>query len=87
VNISRHILFMMVLLVWHYTTTCTGVGKAVAGEGRTVLAIRISWITRQWVLVFEQRHCLRFHNAVNSGRTCIYFGKLWLWYAAFWANS
>jgi hypothetical protein len=28
------------------------------------------------VLVFEQRHLLRFHNAVNSGRTCIYFGKL-----------
>jgi len=23
------------------------------------------------VLVFEQRHFLRFHNAVNSGRTCI----------------
>jgi hypothetical protein len=28
------------------------------------------------VLVFEQWHFLRFHNAVNSGRTCIYFGKL-----------
>jgi hypothetical protein len=28
------------------------------------------------VLVFEQRHFLRFHNADNSGRTCIYFGKL-----------
>jgi hypothetical protein len=28
------------------------------------------------VLVFEQHHFLRFHNAVNSGRTCIYFGKL-----------
>jgi hypothetical protein len=28
------------------------------------------------VLVFEQRHFLRFHKAVNSGRTCIYFGKL-----------
>jgi hypothetical protein len=24
------------------------------------------------VLVFEERHFLRFHNAVNSGRTCIY---------------
>jgi len=23
------------------------------------------------VLVFEQRHFLRFHNAVNGGRTCI----------------
>jgi len=22
--------------------------------------------------VFEERHFLRFHNAVNSGRTCIY---------------
>jgi hypothetical protein len=28
------------------------------------------------VLVFEQRHFLRFHNAANSGRMCIYFGKL-----------
>jgi hypothetical protein len=28
------------------------------------------------VLVFEKRHFLRFYNAVNSGRTCIYFGKL-----------
>jgi hypothetical protein len=28
------------------------------------------------VLVFEQRRFLRFHNAVNSERTCIYFGKL-----------
>ena len=26
--------------------------------------------------MFEKRHFLRFHNAVNSGRTCIYFGKL-----------
>jgi hypothetical protein len=26
--------------------------------------------------MFEQRHFLRFHNADNSGRTCIYFGKL-----------
>jgi hypothetical protein len=28
------------------------------------------------VLDFEQRHFLRFHNAVNSERICIYFGKL-----------
>ena len=34
-------------------------------RGEPVLAIRISWISRQWVLVFEQRLCLRFHNAVN----------------------
>ena len=26
--------------------------------------------------MFEQHNFLRFHNAVNSGRTCIYFGKL-----------
>jgi len=26
--------------------------------------------------VFEQRHFLRFHNAVNSEKTCIYFEKL-----------
>jgi len=25
--------------------------------------------------LFEQPHFLRFHNAVNSGRTRIYFGK------------
>jgi len=37
VNISRQMLFVMVLLVWHFTTTCTGVGKTVAGEGRTGL--------------------------------------------------
>jgi len=30
-------LFIMVLLVWRYTTTCAGVGKTVAGEGRTRL--------------------------------------------------
>jgi hypothetical protein len=30
-------LFIMVLLVLHYTTTCAGVGKIVAGEGRTGL--------------------------------------------------
>ena len=34
------------------------------------------FIIRVYMLVFEQRLCLRFHNAVNSGRTCIYFGKL-----------
>jgi len=33
VNISRQMLFIMILLVWHYTTTCAGVGKTVAGEG------------------------------------------------------
>jgi hypothetical protein len=37
VNISRQMLFIMVLLVWHYTTTCAEVGKTVAGEGRTGL--------------------------------------------------
>jgi hypothetical protein len=37
VNISRQMLFIIVLLVWHYTTTCAGVGKTVAGEGRTGL--------------------------------------------------
>ena len=36
-NISRQRLFIMFLLVWHYTTTCAGVGKTVAGEGRTGL--------------------------------------------------
>jgi hypothetical protein len=45
-------------------------------KGELVLSIRISWISRQWVLVFEQRQILRFYNVVNSGRTCIYFGKL-----------
>jgi len=30
-------LFIMVLLVWHFTTTCAGVGKTAAGEGRTGL--------------------------------------------------
>ena len=35
-NISRQMLFIMVLLVWHYTT-CAGVDNTVAGEGRTGL--------------------------------------------------
>ena len=35
-NISRQMLFIMVLLVSHYTT-CAGVGKTVAGEGGTGL--------------------------------------------------
>ena len=26
--------------------------------------------------MFERFYFLRFHNAVKSGRTCIYFGKL-----------
>jgi hypothetical protein len=26
--------------------------------------------------VFEKRNFLRFHNAVKSEKTCIYFGKL-----------
>jgi hypothetical protein len=30
-------LFIMVLLVLNYTTTCAGVGKAVAGEERNSL--------------------------------------------------
>jgi len=34
-NISRQMPFIMVLLVWHYTTTCAEVGKTAAGEGRT----------------------------------------------------
>ena len=45
-------------------------------RGEPVLSICISWICRQWVLGFEQRHFLRFNNAVNSGRMCIYFGTL-----------
>jgi hypothetical protein len=36
-NISRQMLFIMVLLVLHYTTTCAGVDKTVGGEGRTGL--------------------------------------------------
>ena len=32
-NITRQMLFIMVLLVWH----CAGIGKTVAGEGRTGL--------------------------------------------------
>ena len=59
-----------------YYYTCAGVGKTVAGEGRTGLGhpyqlnqSRVS--VGVWTTPF-----LRFHNAVNSGRTCIYFGKL-----------
>ena len=69
-------LFIMVVLVCHYTTTCAGVSKTVAGEGRTGLGhpyqLNQSTVSAGvWTTPF-----LRFHNAVNSGRTCIYFGKL-----------
>jgi len=37
VNKSCRMLFIMVLLVCHYTATCAGVGKTVTGEGRTGL--------------------------------------------------
>ena len=75
-NISRQMPFRMVLLVWHYTTTCAGVGKTVAGEGRTGLdhsyQLNMSTVSAGvWTTTF-----LRFHNAVKSGRTCIYFGKI-----------
>jgi len=66
----------MLLLVRHYTSTCAGVGKTVAGEGRTGFGHLYQLNQLTVVLVFEQRHYLSFHNAVNSGRTCIYFGKL-----------
>ena len=36
-------------------------------RGESVLVICISWISRRWVLVFEQCHFLCFHIAVNSG--------------------
>ena len=47
----------MVLLVWHYTTTCTGVGKTVAGEGRTGLGHpyqlnRSTVSTGVWTIVY-----------------------------------
>jgi hypothetical protein len=40
-------------------------------RGEPVLVIRISWISWQWMLVFEQCHFLCFHNAVNSGKIFI----------------
>jgi len=75
-NISRQMLFIMVLLVWHYTITCAEVGKTVAREGRTSLGnpyqLNQSTIgAGAWTTPF-----LRVHNAVNSERTCIYFVKL-----------
>ena len=75
-NISRQMLFIMVPLVWYFTTTCAGVGKTVTGEGRTGLEnpyqLNQSTVSAGvWTTPF-----LHFHNAVNSGRTCIYFGKL-----------
>ena len=36
-------------------------------RGEPVLAIRISWISRQWVLVFEQRHFWRDYVLLFGG--------------------
>jgi len=66
----------MVLLVWHYTTTCAGVGKTVAGKGRTGLGHPYQLNQSTVSAGFLTTPFLRSHNAVNSGRTCIYFGKL-----------
>jgi len=76
VNISRQMLFIIVLLVWHYTVTCAGVGKTVAGEGRTGLGHPYQLNQSTVSAGFWTTPSLHFQNAVNSGRTCIYFGKL-----------
>ena len=69
-------LFIIVLLVKHYTVICAGVGKTVAGEGRTGLGHPYQLNQSTVGADFWTKPFLRFHNAVNSGRTCIYFGKL-----------
>jgi hypothetical protein len=59
VQLKIQMLFKMVLLVWHYTTTCAWASKTVAGEGRTCLGHPYQ-LNQSTVLVFEQRHFLRF---------------------------
>ena len=75
-NISRQILLIMVLLVCHCTTTCSGVGKTVAGGGKTGLGHPYQLNQSTVRAGVRTTPFLRFHNAVKSGRTCIYFKKL-----------
>jgi len=42
------------------TTILQELGRLLQEREKPVLAIRISWISRQWVLVFEQRHFYAF---------------------------
>ena len=42
------------------TTILLELGRLLQEREKPVLAIRISWISRQWVLVFEQRHFYAF---------------------------
>ena len=75
-NISRQMLFIMVLLVRHYTPACAAVGKTVAGEGRTGLDHPYQLNQSKVNAGVSTTPFLCSHNAVKSGRTCIYFGKL-----------
>jgi hypothetical protein len=46
-----------------------------SGEYRSCLSVSVESVDSEcWCL--KNAIFLRFHNAVNSGRTCIYFGKL-----------
>jgi hypothetical protein len=69
-------LFIMVILVCHYTTTCAGVGKTVAGEGRTGLGHPYQLNQSAVSVGARTTSFLSFYNAVNGRRTCIYLGKL-----------
>ena len=42
------------MTLYHYM--CRSWQNCLQERGEPVLAIRISWISQQWVLVFEKRH-------------------------------
>jgi hypothetical protein len=86
-----HVQKLAILLVWHYPATCAGVGNTVGmtlycyicsswqdccrrGENWSWPSVSVKSVDSECCCLNNAIFC--FHNAVNSGRTCIYFGKL-----------
>jgi len=55
-NISREVLFIWFCWYDIILLHVQELARLLQERGEPVLAIRISWISRLWVLVFEQRH-------------------------------
>jgi hypothetical protein len=77
VNISRQMLIVTVLLgmTLYYYMCSSWQDCCRRGENRSWPSVSVASVDSEcWCL--SNAIFLRFHNAVNSGRTCIYFGKL-----------